>query len=102
MAFSNEPFMAMSDLATQLSSEMLRQQIKATTELMQSCADEMHQLSLAKGVDDVVATHSRFIAKSSPKLLGHAQDTLDSLMSGAMQYRKLLEKTLAASRQSSL
>lgn len=96
MAFSNEPYMAISDLVTQLSSEMLRQQIKATTELMQSCADEMHQLSLAKGMDDVIATHSRFIAKSSPKLLGHAQDTLDSLMNGAAQYRKLLEQTLAA------
>ncbi len=102
MAFSNEPFMAMGDLVTQLSSEMLRQQIKATTELMQFCADEMHQLSLAKGMDDVMATHSRFIAKSSPKLIGHAQDTLDNLMNGAAQYRKLLDKTLAAGRQGSL
>jgi|GEM_PF-7072365 len=87
------------ELATQLGSEIVRQQLKALNDLSQSCADGLHQLSMAKGIDEVVTTHSRFIAKSSPKLLGHAQDTLDCLVNGALQCRKLLEKTFKPQQQ---
>lgn len=83
---------AFNELATQLGSEMVRQQFKALNDLTQSCADQMHQLSMAKGIDDVMAAQSRFVAKSSPKLIAHTQDTLDALMNGALQYRKLLER----------
>jgi len=87
---------AFNELATQLGSEIVRQQFKALNDLTQSCAEQMQQLSMAKGIDDVMATHSRFVAKSSPKFVAHAQDTLDALMNGALQYRKLLEKAFQA------
>lgn len=96
-----DKLMAFNELATQLGNEIARQQFKALNDLTQSCADQLHQLSMAKGVDDVMATHSRFIAKSSPRLIGHAQDTLNCFMDAALQYRKLLDKAFQPRHENS-
>ncbi len=94
-----DKMMAFNKLATQLGSEIVRQQFKALNDLTQSCAAELHQLSMAKSIDDVMATHSRFLGKSSPRIIGHTQDTLDSIMDAASQYRKLLEKAFQPEQQ---
>jgi hypothetical protein len=94
-----DKMMAFNELATQLGSGIVRQQFKALNDLTQSCADQLHQLSMAKGIDDVMATQSRFISKSSPRVIGHAQDTLDCIMDAAAQYRKLLEKSFQSQQE---
>ncbi|MCS5710219.1 phasin family protein [Candidatus Berkiella aquae] len=96
---SNEPLMSFHHLTTHLGSEIVRRQMNIMNDLMQCSAEQMHQLSHAKGMDEIVATHTRFIAKSSPKLMGHAQDTLDCFLDGATQYRKLLENTFVKRAQ---
>lgn len=90
-AFNGSLF-AFNELATQWGNEMLRQHFKALNDFAQVSADQMHQLSMAKGLDDVMAMQSRFLAKSSPKFLGYTQDSVDFMMNGAMQYRQWLEK----------
>lgn len=99
-AFSfNGSLLAFNDLAARWGTEMLRQQFKALNDLTQVSADQIHQLSMAKGLDDVMATQSRFMAKSSPKFLGYAQDSVDFMMNGAAQYREWLEKTFVNPKQ---
>ncbi|MGE3320334.1 MAG: phasin family protein [Candidatus Berkiella sp.] len=95
----NGSLLAFNDLATQWGNEMLRQQFKALNDVAQLSADQMHQLSMAKGLDDVMAIQSRFMAKSSPKFLGYMQDNVDFMMNGAAQYRKMLEKAFEPNKE---
>ncbi len=89
---SYEPVMLLNQMAAQVSNDLMRHQWRALNDWMQCNAEQWQQLSRARGVDELVATQSRFIAKSSPKLLGYAQDTLDCLVDAASQYRKIMVK----------
>lgn len=89
---SYEPLVLLNQVTAQISNDLMRHQWRALNDWMQCNAEQWQQLSRVRGMDELVASQSRFIAKSSPKLLSYAQDTLDCLVEGASQYRKIMVK----------
>lgn len=79
-------------VATEVSNNLMRHQWRALNDLMQCSTEQWQQLSRARGMEEIIASQSRFIAKTSPKLLSYAQDTLDCLNDAASQYRKIVTK----------
>lgn len=82
-------------ITTRLYSELARKNLKVMNELVQCGVEEMQGLSQARGIEEVLRVLSQSASKTSPTIFQHAQSVLDTLLSTASEYNRLIEEGAA-------
>ena len=81
-------------ILTLLLSELARLHLKALNELSQHGAQELQDLTKARGMEEVFQILSQGVAKASPIVLEHIQGVMETILSTASEYNRLLEESL--------
>ena len=90
--FSPETLMQMNAISMKIWGEVAKENLQAMTDFMQNYAEQMQDLSHAKGPDDVMRAQARLASKNGPQLFQRSQRLLETLMESTTEYQKCLKK----------
>lgn len=87
------PILELGGITSNMCSELARHNLRMMNEMMQASAEQMQNLSRAKGLEEALRINSQYTAKIAPQMLHNAQYVLDTMLDSANQYQQWFEKS---------
>ena len=88
---SLRPLIELNGITTRMYGEITRENLNALNEIFQGNTQHAHDISHAKGLEEIISVNSKYASKMAPRMFEHAQHVLDTLLESANQYQSWFE-----------
>lgn len=89
---SFEPWMEMNGITSRTMSELTRANLEAINEWMQCFSEHTHNLSRAKGIEEMMSLQTGFTSKIARDMCQCTQQNIEAIMQGMTECKKCFEK----------
>lgn len=93
------PILELSNITTRLCGTICRQNLDVMNRLAQSNQEQLQGLSQAKSIDGLVQSQAKLLASTTPLMIQHAEEILNTVMDSASEYQNWFESSVESINQ---